>query len=115
MAASVQLNVLGGYSLRLGEHEAPALPWKTRALLAYLAVHPNRPMARDVVAELLWPGKETGQMGHSLRQALADLRRRVKDCEIVVPHDRGLTLADNVRTDIAALAILTPSSDPAAM
>jgi DNA-binding SARP family transcriptional activator len=72
-------------------------------------------MAREVVAELLWPGKETEQMGHSLRQALADLRRRVKDCKIVVAYDRELTLADSVRTDIAALATLTPSSDPAVM
>ncbi len=115
MAASVQLKVLGGYGLRLGEDEAPALPWKTRALLAYLAAHPNRPMARDVVAELLWPGKETGRMGYRLRQALTDLRRRVKDCQIVVAYDRGLMLADSVHTDIAGLAALTPSSNPAAM
>jgi DNA-binding SARP family transcriptional activator/TolB-like protein len=108
-------NWTSGYGLRLGELEAPALPWKTRALLAYLAAHPNRPVTREVVAELLWPGKGTEQMGHSLRQALADLRRRIKDHEIIVAYDRELTLADTVITDIDQLAKLTPSSDPGAM
>ncbi len=113
MGASVQINVLGGYSLCLGEADAPVLPWKTRALLAYLSVHAPRPAGREIVAELLWPGRD--QMGHSLRQALTKLRQSVKGYDIITTRDREIALADSVRTDIAALTALSPASDPAAM
>lgn len=115
MAPLVQLKVLGGYSLRVDGQDAPSLPWKTRALLAYLAAHAPRPVGREVVAELLWPGRQPEQMAHSLRQALTDLRRRVKGPEIVVSQDRVIALAAGVHTDIGALTALTPASDPTAM
>ncbi len=113
MAASVELRLLGGYGLRLDGQEAPVLAWKTRALLAYLAVHATRPVGREVVAELLWPGRD--QMGHSLRQALTKLRQSVKGYEIIATFDREIALAEGVQTDIAALVTLSPASDPAAM
>lgn len=113
MAASVQIKLLSGFSLCLGGQEAPVLPWKTRALLAYLAAHAPRPVGREVVAELLWPGRD--QMGHSLRQAMTKLRQSVKGYEIIATHDREIALAKGVRTDIAALIALSPTSDPAAM
>lgn len=44
------------------------------ALLVYLIIEAGRPLARDQVAQLLWPMTTTGQARHSLRRALVMLR-----------------------------------------
>lgn len=47
---------------------------RTAALLAYLALFPRVPHAREVLAELLWPEAEPESQRHSLRLALSRLR-----------------------------------------
>jgi len=48
---------------------------KERALLAYLAVESHKKHRREVLAELLWPGRPEGYARTNLRQALVGLRR----------------------------------------
>ncbi|MFO7696060.1 MAG: AAA family ATPase [Anaerolineae bacterium] len=48
---------------------------KVRALLAYLALEPDRPHRREGLAGLLWPDYPEGNARHSLSQALHTLHR----------------------------------------
>ncbi|MGV3614278.1 MAG: AfsR/SARP family transcriptional regulator [Fimbriimonas sp.] len=52
---------------------------RVAALLAYLALHPERGHDRDRVAELLWPGEDVEPQRARFRQALASLRKTLDD------------------------------------
>lgn len=47
---------------------------KVRALLAYLACHPGRTLARDHLAGLFWPDRSPESARHALRQAAYNLK-----------------------------------------
>ena len=72
------LSLLGPFKAEWdGQPAAGLRTQKERALLAYLAVQPERAHPRDALAELLWPGRPPGRALTSLRQALAGVRRAV--------------------------------------
>ena len=48
---------------------------KARAILAYLAVHPDDRVSRERLIELLWPDRGESQARGSLRQCLLEIRR----------------------------------------
>jgi DNA-binding SARP family transcriptional activator len=62
---------------------------KTRALLAYLAMHPDQPVDREQLADLLWEVRSDRDVRHNLRQCLVDLRRATEPFPglIVVERD----------------------------
>src|SRR3982750_2898056 len=47
---------------------------KTRALVAYLALHPGRPISRERLTGLLWGDRGEEQARASLRQAILELK-----------------------------------------
>ena len=59
---------------------------KVRALLAYLAVEADRPHRRDTLAALLWPDWPDRSARTNLRNALANLRKAIRDSDIDPPH-----------------------------
>jgi DNA-binding SARP family transcriptional activator len=68
------LNLLGGFEASL--EGGPAVPLSTKtgqALLAYLALTPDRRHSRDKLAGLLWEDRLDEQARTSLRQTLAVL------------------------------------------
>jgi DNA-binding SARP family transcriptional activator len=89
--ARLTLQLLGGFSVRLGS--GPALNPGTRkaqALIAYLAVPPGRAHPRDKLASLLWGDTGDEQARQSLRQTLVAVRRALpasKPPMLVVDHD----------------------------
>jgi len=70
------LTLFGGFQLRdaAGQVFDPG-PSKAKALLAWLAIRPDCQHPREELASLLWPDSEPAQARHSLRQALASLRK----------------------------------------
>ena len=72
---TLSLKLFGGFELREDEESVPLPTRKTRALLAYLAVHASQPQAREKLAGLLWGDRGESQARHSLNQALLALRR----------------------------------------
>ena len=48
---------------------------KGQALLAYLAMHPDRSASREHLAALFWGERRDDQARHNLRQCLVTLRR----------------------------------------
>ena len=72
---SLSLSVLGPFVLRADGREIAGLPRKAQALVAFLAVQPDRKIPREVVADLLWTQSAPEQARHSLRQTLVALRK----------------------------------------
>src|SRR6185295_17643357 len=79
------LNLLGGFEARLTAEGPPlALPKKTQALIAYLALAP-RPVTRVELATLLWGETGRSQAQQSLRQTLSGLRQSLgKQADVLV-------------------------------
>ncbi len=88
MSKQVQyrLSLFGGFVLTDSENKSidPG-PRKAKALLAWLAVHPNTEHPREKLAALFWPDKEEEQARHSLRQALSSLRKALTHKDAIGP------------------------------
>ena len=70
-----RVNLLGGLSLSDGTQDITRLPSRAvTALLARLALAPERAHAREELIELLWPGVALGVGRNRLRQALSTLK-----------------------------------------
>ncbi len=95
----IRLNLLGGFDARRGTGTAVILARrKAQALLAYVAVQPQRVHRRDTLAALLWGESTDGQARQSLRQALLAIKQALPS-----PAGEVLTIGpDTVRLNQAA-------------
>ncbi len=94
---------MGTPSLVIGDHEL-RLSRRARALIAYLSFQPDRPVAREAIAELLWSGRFQHQAKASLRQCLTEIRRETRDLTLLEIGQTTVTLLGAVvRTDIQAI------------
>jgi len=105
LMASLELRLLGPFRARLGSGETVALPTrKTEALLAYVALAPDRTATRQTLAALLWGDMPEEQARHNLRQALFALRRALSgpaaEALVVAPNEVRLD-AKHVSVDVA--------------
>ena len=100
----VRLKLLGGFRLHR-DNAAPAIvrvsARKSMALLAYVALHPERRVGRAVLATLLWADRPDRQARHSLRQCLVSLRAELAEAapDLLVVQD------DDVALNLSAEAI----------
>jgi len=75
--AGISLQLLGKFRVLSGDDPPTAIRISARkscALLAYLAMHPDRSVSRQQLATLLWADRPDPQARHSLRQCLTSLR-----------------------------------------
>lgn len=86
---------------------------KARALLAYLALHPGKPISRDRLCGLLWGDRADEQARASLRQTLFELRPFSKGDRPLIEAGRETIMiaAEAVETDINQLRGLFDSGD----
>ena len=91
----LELRCFGTATARVDGRDAPpqVLWHKHFALLAYLALSPNRTRTREHLVGLLWPEKRDGQARHSLNEALSRLRTDLGASRFTSTGD-ALTLAD---------------------
>ncbi len=76
----LQIKLLGGFKVeRRGHAPADFESDKVRALLAFLAVEPDRPHRREKLAALLWPDTSDRKARTNLRRALSNLRQAIGD------------------------------------
>jgi predicted ATPase/DNA-binding SARP family transcriptional activator len=91
---------------------------KVRALLAYLAVEADRPHSREFLAGLLWPDYPERSARTNLRNALANLRKAIRDQKAMPPYltVTRATIQFNQQsdhwTDVAAFAELADRGSP---
>ena len=78
--AHLSIRVLGPLEVRLdGEPVSGFATDKVRALLAYLVLSPDRSHRREALAGLLWPEFPERSARTNLRNALANLRKVIRD------------------------------------
>ena len=119
--APLVLNLLGGFEMR-SPAGAPVMlsARKPMALLAYLALHPGQPLARDRLATLLWQDRGDAHARSSLRQALAALRKALPvgdetgDRQLLISRADTVALEPRViDTDVAAFERCIAAGSPA--
>ena len=74
------------------------LPRKAQALLTLLALQEGAPIAREIVADMLWTASGPEQARLSLRQCLWSIGHRAR-CDLVRAERQLLRLAENVAVD----------------
>jgi ATP/maltotriose-dependent transcriptional regulator MalT/DNA-binding SARP family transcriptional activator len=98
----VTLRTLGGFAVVRGGTPIPLSTWrskKARDLLKLLAPRGNRPMAREALAEQLWPDENPTAIGNRLAVALATARAvidpgKAHPSDWYVAGDRGSVWLD---------------------
>jgi DNA-binding SARP family transcriptional activator len=115
----LRIGLLGAFEARLPSGRPVALASRrARALLAYLALHPGQPQARDTLATLLWGDAAARRARHSLRQVLVALRRALPRSGprlLVETGDTVLLRPEAADVDVAALERLAAAGDPGAL
>jgi TolB-like protein/Tfp pilus assembly protein PilF len=113
--AACSLTLLGGFELRSADGRDLALSTrKDRLLLAYLALHAGRPLARDRLAGLLWGDRGETQARDSLRQSLAAIRQAFRLVALDPVHAERETLAfdlDGIAIDAIAFERLASEAN----
>ncbi|WGY02841.1 tetratricopeptide repeat protein [Nocardioides sp. QY071] len=109
----VSVHLLGSFAVLVGERPVPASAWgsrKARDAVKYLAVRGGRPVSRDALAEVLWPG----QRGTSARLSvvLSTLRSvldpdKAHDPDRFVVADRATVRLDAEVVELDAVAFET--------
>jgi len=78
--AGLELSFLGTFHVRRdGQSLTHFRSNNNRGLLVYLALNRERPVAREVLAALLWPGERGENAYNNLRQAIYHLRQLLGD------------------------------------
>lgn len=97
---------LAGQAIRLPRR-------KVGSLLAYLLLHPE-PHSRDLLATLLWGDSSDAQARHSLRTALATLRKTIDPALLITKQDQvQINPGFPLWVDLHALLALEPELDHA--
>src|ERR1700728_1140199 len=87
------VNLLGAFSLQVNDSDCVALSTKAQALVAFLAIQEGRPIARELVSELLWPDRADKQARNSLKQELYILRRDgFGGQDVIITRDAALLM-----------------------
>jgi len=81
--AHLSLSLLGALTVTLDGTPVAGFEYnKVRALLIYLAVESDRAHHREVLAELLWPGRPGETARANLRKTLSTLRQAIGDAAL---------------------------------
>ena len=98
----LKIRLLGGVSLTIDDVPVADLPTrKAEALLIYLACQ-RRPVAREVLAELLWDERSQEQGLANLRSILSSLQKQLKPYLLVTRQTIAFDHASNYWLDMAA-------------
>ena len=101
---ALMLNLLGGFEVRLGDRSFMLPTKRGQALLAFLAMTPDRRHSRDMLAGFLWEDRGEQQARTSLRQTLSVLRKVIPPADLDWLRADGDSIAlnrDVVKLDVA--------------
>ena len=114
---SLQIDMLGGFEMRLASGAQPEFGQrKAQAILAYLSLAPDYTVPRARLVNLLWSERGEAQARSSLRQALAALKKGLREAE-QMPLESGretvALLGGHVAVDALDFERLAESDDVA--
>ncbi len=75
---SLDVRLLGGFALRVGDQLVPATVWRQRraaAIIKLLALEPGHRLHREQLLETLWPDRDPESAANNLRVALHHARQ----------------------------------------
>ncbi|MES9991818.1 MAG: BTAD domain-containing putative transcriptional regulator [Candidatus Thiodiazotropha sp.] len=110
----MELSLFGGFQLIDDTGAAVELKArKTKALLAWLALHQDRSLPRERLALLLWEESSDAQARHSLRQALSGLRKILGSHAdaIVADQESVLLRSGHILTDSGSFDTLLKETE----
>jgi len=84
---ALEVQCLGHFAVRLGGRALG--PWPNRrakALFKYLLLHRDRPVHKEVLMDVFWPGVPLNAARNSLNVAIHALRRFLREAHADVPH-----------------------------
>jgi DNA-binding SARP family transcriptional activator len=84
---ALEVQCLGYFAVRLGGRTLG--PWPNRrakALFKYLVLHRDRPVHKEVLMDVFWPGVPLNAARNSLNVAIHALRRFLREVHADVPH-----------------------------
>ncbi len=99
----IKLELLGGFAINVAGNPPTPIrisPKKGRALLAYLAMHPQRSGSREQLATLFWGDRFDRQARQSLRQCLRWLHRDLARTEPALLYSDGNKIIRAMRRTI---------------
>jgi DNA-binding SARP family transcriptional activator len=100
----LELSCLGVSAARVGGEAAPReVLWRTHfALLAHLALSPDRARARSHLIGLLWPEKPEEHARRSLNEAVRRLQTVLGETRLITDGDTLRLAADGLTVDVTA-------------
>lgn len=108
------IKLLNGFQLFTADGKKIGLKIKkARAMLTYLVCHAGQSVSRDKLAQLLWPDSQPRQARHSLRQALADLRKKITGLDdVLLVESASIELRrEQIHSDIHEFITLIKQAD----
>jgi DNA-binding SARP family transcriptional activator len=111
----LRLSAFGGLQIEIQGRSIQRLPRIARNLLAYLIVHQDRPIARDLLAGTFWPDRSNSRARRALSQAAWQVRSALgaaADRLEATPESLFFTLSSEDWFDVAAFEAL--AGDPEA-
>jgi DNA-binding SARP family transcriptional activator len=107
------VDLLGWFVLRRQCGVVSPLPKKAQALLAYLLMHPGRPIARERLSALLWDQNGSEHADRSLRQCLVSIRTALAPLQMSVISSDGaqvrLVASERLEVDVHSFNTLARS------
>ncbi len=105
--ALTRIALFGDFEIQAPDgHIIPIANRRARAIVAMISLDPDRPIARETLTKLLWPGRFEAQAKASLRQCLLELGKTLEACGCAILHvtrDRVGLNTDHVQTDLGDL------------
>ncbi|MEX0339846.1 MAG: BTAD domain-containing putative transcriptional regulator [Arenibacterium sp.] len=110
----LKLRLIGAFSVTDDQNASVSLSGrKDRAVLAFLGAHPDRPIARERLVDLIWPGAADGAGRASLRQSISTIRKALSNPDILSVDRDTITLNGAcVETDVQRLETAPPDASP---
>ena len=104
--SQLELNLLGGFVATIdGKSVTKFRTDKMRALLAYLAIHAERPFRRETLAALLWPNWPEADAKRNLRQTIHRLKGLLKKTAPTLAEQLLTTTRQTIQLNQAALQL----------
>jgi TolB-like protein/DNA-binding SARP family transcriptional activator len=113
----LDLVLFGGFRAGSNAGGPVSLPMrKSRAVLAYLALHPDKAQPREHLAGLLWSDRAERQAHNSLSQAVTPLRKALAECSpapLRIEADSITFVSSAAEVDVLTFERLLASGTPA--
>ena len=102
--SSVSIRLCGRMAVEIGGHEIGLRGRQARLVVAYLAWNRERPVARDELIELLWPGPAPVSPDDVLTALLSKVRATLGPGTLAGRRELALALPDDAWIDVEAAA-----------